>query len=151
MNISLPDSELNKLYNYLEKGNKVVEKRAREFVTVAAYEFDKRVKTETPPTPVRTGRLRASIHVENKPNENFRYSVRFAVKNGNKSKVANMLSFNGGLGLPLKKLESVVGTNVEYAEKVDTRTSYFNSKTANFENDFIQKAAELLNNLDNEL
>lgn len=151
MNISIPENELRKLNGYLDKGNKVVEKNAREFVTAGAYELDKRVKSDAPNVPVKTGRLRSSIHVENKPNENFRYSVKLAIKNAKNKKVGNLLSFNGGLGLPIKKLESVVGTNVDYAEKVDKRTSYFDSKTNDFERDFIRKATELIQKLDNEI
>jgi len=57
--------------------------------------------------PVDTGRLRSSIHTEHSDQTSFSYSD----SKGN--------TFTGSLGYRLKPTQVVVGTNVEYAEKIE--------------------------------
>jgi hypothetical protein len=63
--------------------------------------------------PVDTGRLRSSIHTEHSDQTSFSYSD----SKGN--------TFEGSLGYRLKPTQVVVGTNVEYAEKIE----YMGGKT----------------------
>ena len=63
--------------------------------------------------PVDTGRLRSSIHTEHSDQTIFTYSD----SKGN--------TFEGSLGYRLKPTQVVVGTNVEYAEKIE----YMGGKT----------------------
>lgn len=63
--------------------------------------------------PVDTGRLRSSIHTEHSNQTSFSYSD----SKGN--------TYNGSLGYKLERTQVIVGTNVEYAEKIE----YFGGKT----------------------
>jgi len=63
--------------------------------------------------PVDTGRLRSSIHTEHSDQTSFSYSD----SKGN--------TFEGSLGYRLKPTQVIVGTNVEYAEKIE----YMGGKT----------------------
>lgn len=71
--------------------------------------------------PVITGRLRASVHSKHKPTENFLYTD----KHGE--------AFSGGLKANIKEGEEVVvGTNVEYAFKVDLRKGFMRKAKTEF-------------------
>jgi hypothetical protein len=59
--------------------------------------------------PVDTGRLRSSIHTEHSDQTSFSYSD----SKGN--------TFNGSLGYKLERTQVIVGTNVEYANKIEYR------------------------------
>jgi hypothetical protein len=63
--------------------------------------------------PVDTGRLRSSIHTEHSDQTSFSYSD----SKGN--------TFEGSLGYRLKPTQVIVGTNVEYAQKIE----YMGGKT----------------------
>jgi phage gpG-like protein len=63
--------------------------------------------------PVDTGRLRSSIHTEHSDLTSFSYSD----SKGN--------TYTGSLGYRLKPTQVIVGTNVEYAQKIE----YFGGKT----------------------
>ena len=55
-----------------------------------------------------TGRLATSIHAEYKSGETFSYTAP-----------ESKLTFDGSLNQDLEELEAVVGTNVEYAAKIE--------------------------------
>lgn len=68
--------------------------------------------------PVDTGRLISSIHTEHSGQKSFNYSDR----NGN--------TYNGSIGYDLKPTQVIVGTNVEYATKIEYRGGKTKGKRA---------------------
>jgi hypothetical protein len=68
--------------------------------------------------PVDTGRLISSIHTEHSDIKSFNYSDR----EGN--------TYNGTLGYDLKPTQVIVGTNVEYAQKIEYRGGKTKGKAA---------------------
>lgn len=68
--------------------------------------------------PVDTGRLISSIHVEHSDIKSFNYSDN----QGN--------TYNGYIGYDLKPTQVIIGTNVEYATKIEKRGGKRKGKAA---------------------
>lgn len=71
---------------------------------------------------VDTGRLRASIHVQKKADTNFKYDVKRTRKKDGSLFLGG--TFDGMLKTNIKPLSVIVGTNVEYAIKIERMDSY---------------------------
>ena len=80
-----------------------------KFLMVAGEELAKAIKKQSKDVmPVKTGRLRASVHSKHSPSDTFIYSD------------SEGMAHAGGLKESIKEGEEVVvGTNVEYAFKID--------------------------------
>jgi len=128
----------------LDKYNQILDGIAKDFDTKTGSELHKfivetcnNIATEikkSPSMPVKTGRLRSSIHAKTKSSDNFSYTNDFG------------RTFNGSLNDPITEgLEGAVGTNVEYAAKMETLRGFFNNtvqaNTANINKD-LDKLAE---------
>ena len=81
----------------------------KEMITTALVNIETPAKKKC---HVKTGRLRASIHTEYMGNKGYSY----------KNNIGN--SFNGALSVKLDKDDVVVGTNVEYATKMEALDPY---------------------------
>ena len=68
--------------------------------------------------PVETGRLITSIHMEHSDLKSYTYTDH----KGN--------TYNGSLNYDLKPTQVIVGTNVEYAEKIEKRGGKIRGKNA---------------------
>jgi hypothetical protein len=68
--------------------------------------------------PVDTGRLISSIHVEHSDQKSFNYTDN----RGN--------TYNGSIGYNLKPTQVIIGTNVEYASKIEYRGGKTKGKSA---------------------
>ena len=74
--------------------------------------------------PVFFGRLRASIHPKFKSNDSFNYTTTIAKKDGKVNKELGVIK-DGSLKEPIVQYkEVVVGTNVVYAFKMETRNGF---------------------------
>ncbi len=142
----------------LDRFNKVIDGIVKDFDTKKGSELHKflvetgnNLATEikkSPAMPVKTGRLRASVHAKLKSSDNFKYMADAAAKATNYKSVEEVISkmFDGGLNEPVQEgAEFAVGTNVEYAAKMETLRGFFNStvqaNTANMNKD-LDKLAE---------
>ena len=73
----------------------------------------------TPLMPVKTGRLRASVHSKSKATDSYGYADDFGGQ------------FNGSLKEPIMEGgEVVIGTNVEYAAKMESLRGFFYNTVA---------------------
>jgi len=101
--LELKADQLIKKFDSLTKEVQVAmidELRVTGFMIESAYKIG---------VPVDTGRLRSSIHTEHSDQTSFSYSD----SEGN--------TYNGSLGYRLKPTQVIIGTNVEYAEKIEYR------------------------------
>lgn len=98
--------KVNKLVNEFEQMPDQIQKAMIDELRVTGYMIETTYKIAV---PVVTQRLRSSIHVEHSDLKSFSYSD----KNGN--------IYNGSLGYNLKPTQVIVGTNVEYASKIEKR------------------------------
>jgi len=94
----------NKILKNFKKYPVSVQKEIRKEISETAVSIETRAKNNS---PVKTGRLRSSIHSKLKNNENYPYS-------DNEGR-----SFIGTLLTPFKGIGALVGTNVEYAAMVE--------------------------------
>lgn len=142
----------------LDKFNQVLDGIAKDYDTKTGSELHKFIVhtannlataiKKSPAMPVKTGRLRASVHAKLKSSDNFKYMADAAAKATNYKSAEEVISkmFDGGLNEPVQEgAEFAVGTNVEYAAKMETLRGFFNStvqaNTANMNKD-IDKLAE---------
>jgi len=93
-----------------------------KFLKLAGEELATKIKKQPAEImPVITGRLRSSVHSKHTPTDAFLYSD----KDGK--------AFSGGLTEPIKEGEEVVvGTNVEYAFKVNARKGFMTKAKMDF-------------------
>jgi phage gpG-like protein len=105
MSIKVSVDKVEELSNELANLKKeIVEKVYETFITMARVEVETVAKQNV---PVDSGRLRASITTLTKESQTYQYTDR----EGN--------SFDGRLkSVQPKEYEVIVGTNVEYAEKI---------------------------------
>lgn len=96
---------IKELRNYVKQTGE----NLKDVINRAGAAIENRAKLGT---PVKTGRLRSSIHFEVKNDKSHTYNDNL----GN--------TFDGNLGLPLRELEVVVGTNVTYAPKIEKRYGF---------------------------
>ena len=121
--ISISDHEIREVLRKFDKYSKKTRDKINYQTTKSAYAIHTEAVNNC---PVRTGRLRSSLHVKTDKNETFYY-------NNNKGE-----SFNGTLGVYVKKGSAVVGTNVEYAGDVE----YEEVKTETGKQHFLGPAAD---------
>lgn len=112
--ISLDPQSLSKVLKSLNDIEKNLTPAARtplgDLMKMTGLDITREAKLRS---PVDTGRLRSSIHPKFKPSESFIYT-----DNGGKV-------HQGGLKEPVEEGKVVVvGTNVEYAMKMETRSGY---------------------------
>jgi len=105
LTIDIPQAELKKLDSFFKKYDKRVTSEVAKEVDRTAFRVLTRAKNDC---PVNTGRLYSSLHVKTSKNEAHPYSD----KDGN--------SFNGTLDVNVARGQAFVGTNVEYADDVES-------------------------------
>lgn len=96
----------------LKRASAKVQRMAEKIVLITAYEVHNQAKYFC---PVDTGRLRGSI------------SVNWPGSGMYRGKVSGLAESDDGVGDPSRTLpgfNAAVGTNVEYAEKVEARSPY---------------------------
>lgn len=93
-----------------------------KFLMESGLELSKAIKKQTKDVmPVKTGRLRASVHPKFTPSDTFLYTD------------GNGKAFTGGLKENIKEGEEVVvGTNVNYAFKIDLTHGFMRKGEADF-------------------
>ena len=102
--ITISEKEIEKSVRILQRVATSAGNLAQDELHKSGLNIETGAKEET---PVDTGRLRSSIHMEsNSINRTFIYSDEGGAV------------FNGKLGVSPKPLEVYVGTNVHYAEKI---------------------------------
>jgi len=85
--------------------------------------------------PVITGRLRSSIHAENKKTSVNVYKDR------------NGLTFNGKLMAAFNEIDAAFGTNVSYAESVNNRNEFMEAGAAKAEERVMENVVRAYNKL----
>jgi len=127
--IEITQASLKNFKKKLKNMSKEQERKLRNAVieTALLVESDSKMKT-----PVKTGRLRSSIHQENSSTTNYQYSD------------STGKSYNGYLGGVKEKLQAIVGTNVRYALKQEAIHSYLSSAIAFNRIKFIEKVKKIL-------
>lgn len=108
VNVSLDDQSLANTLSALDRFGRKAERVVKSVVnkTALAVETDAKNKLKSDGHII-TNRLRASIHAETKPNQNFVYST----KSGG--------TFDGSLKTDFGDLEAIAGTNVDYAGAIE--------------------------------
>ena len=121
--ITISDREIRKALKKFDGYSKQTQEKINYQTTKSAYAIHSEAVNNC---PVRTGRLRSSLHVKTDKNNGFFY------KNDKGE------GFNGTLGVYVRKGSAVVGTNVEYAGDVE----YREVKTEFGKQPFLSPAAE---------
>lgn len=105
ISVNISDKEIQKSLKILQRIPSATGNVAQDEMHKSGLNIETSAKQDV---PVDTGRLRSSIHIEsNKVNRSFSYSD----KDGN--------TFSGKLSVDPRPLEVYIGTNVEYAEKIN--------------------------------
>lgn len=86
-------------------------------------------------TPVKTGRLRSSIHAENGKTKVNVYKDR------------NGLTFNGKLMTAFNEVDAAFGTNVSYADPVNKRYEFMEQGAAKAEEKVMENVVKAYNKL----
>ena len=107
--INISDQDVKRVLKKLDRYSAKTQLKIEKQVTQSAFNIHGDAARNC---PVKTGRLRSSLHVKTQKNEGHNYS-------DNKGK-----SFSGTLLVKVKKGEAIVGTNVEYAQPVEERKPY---------------------------
>lgn len=93
---------------------------------------------QPPPMPVKTGRLMASVHVKSKSSDGYSYKNDLGEE------------FLGGLQEPVSEGEEIViGTNVEYAARMESQYGFFlkaiSSNTSKINSNLDKLAKKVIN------
>lgn len=136
VSVSLDERSLNDTLRALKKFGKDAERAVKDVVvrTARAVETDAKEKLKADKHIV-TGRLRASIHAEIKPNEAYSYT-------DDEGK-----GFEGGLKENFGDLEAIAGTNVEYSGKIEGIHSYMRYAGEKQKEPFTKRMVTALNKL----
>jgi len=115
--ISISNAEIQKALRAFDRYSKQKQEAIREQTVRSAYAVHADAVNNC---PVRTGRLRSSLHVKTDANNGWNYSDREGQ------------NFNGSLDVYVTKGSAVVGTNVEYASDVEYGEVHTKSGTQPF-------------------
>lgn len=107
--------KINKLVDKFESMSAEVQQAMIDELRLTGFMIESTYKIGV---PVDTGRLQSSIHTEHSDIRSFNYSNRDGE------------TFNGSLGYNLKPTQVIVGTNVEYAQKIEYRGGKTKGKRA---------------------
>jgi hypothetical protein len=107
--------KVNKLVDKFETMPEAIQRAMIDELRLTGFMIESNYKIAV---PVDTGRLKSSIHTEHSDQTSFNYSD----SRGN--------TFNGKLGFNLKPTQVIVGTNVEYASKIEYRGGKTKGKRA---------------------
>jgi phage gpG-like protein len=118
----ISDGEVDKVLRKLNTMSEKVQQAVNKEIIASAFRIDAEAKGRS---PVRTGRLRSSIHIETKKTTSHDYRDY----NGKK--------FTGKLSVQIGDNSAVVGTNVEYAKKMEDRDGFLSISAENERPKFI--------------
>lgn len=104
ININISDRDVRRVMKKLDEYSAKTQLKIQKQVDKSAFNIHRNAVSNC---PVKTGRLRNSLHVKTQRNEGHRYS-------DNEGK-----GYTDTLGVRVKKGQALVGTNVEYAPRVE--------------------------------
>lgn len=113
-----------KVRNYRAK----VHRNLSNEIQATALEIDRGAKREV---PVDTGRLRASIHPQFKSTTGFQYA------DGEGGLFDGLIQVNLGI------FEAIVGTNVQYAQKIEDQTQFLETASKSAQRSFEQRLKKI--------
>jgi hypothetical protein len=107
--------KVNKLVDKFDSMPEAIQRAMIDELRLTGFMIESNYKIAV---PVDTGRLQSSIHTEHSDQTSYNYSDN----RGN--------TYNGKLGFNLKPTQVIVGTNVEYASKIEYRGGKTKGKRA---------------------